>query len=921
MADNLPSWAQAKKPSARGGGNLPSWARKPPARKPRGQSAQQKMDAFLRTHPGWHRSGGFFHNLEGDIANSVHGFIPALVHTAEHPVGTTKQLAKAYAQSYGPLVHGNVSEFYKRFHAHPLPVLLDAAAIASMATGRGIALGTLPENATARTALKAGLTGQSQRARESLMYTLPSGQKVAGRTVSRSALRGARQKAGHQLLNELHPETPLVGEFARAARELKKQERTGLLARQVSPVLRDYLRAWSHLDAKERTAMNLLIQVPLHQDLAAWRRLILKNNDPVGMRLLRALDDPKVRRLYDEGLANKKLASAYQATQGLEALLRDLAGVDEAGAEARRFLPMQLARGATVEKDSGLVNGVPVDALRAELAAVGRPEPVYIPHVAKQPRRPRFARAGGGIAEPNRRQYQNQGVLFRAGLLAIDSEVLSPKYLRETKLAYHDDLHTALIDAARKLDPNEGLSHGWVWIRQKRGERIPHTQQVKGELAHHLDETFPVADPELHAALRGTTNAAEALTDEQGFRYAVPEAFAKQIAGEFVRSEHAIRLLVERPLQVWRALVLNLRVGWLTNNVLGNHILYALRFGGINGLRAYAKMIATTRGAEWLRKMFNMPETRRALTDADLRELLPEAIGGTFIGTQAPTTGFAGRVNDLLSVFGHGLAPIDRATEGALRRAAANALLSSSPEVKQLAKAMPKQERSFRAAARQALDDPKIRREVVDEINNTLGNFLDMSPFERGVLRNLIPFWAWYKAIAKVTLKLPANLPVRTAILARLDLIGEEWADERIGPVPTYLKGAVPVGSGIFKTQAVNPFETPVQSARALGAFTPLASRQGAYSLLGEINPFLPPTFDYLGRLSRGETKGGFGLPGEITKGIGAQLPFGRLANPPHRRRGIYTDYGRLPELLGYLGVGYRHLNKPEARRQARQGR
>jgi hypothetical protein len=84
--------------------------------------------------------------------------------------------------------------------------------------------------------------------------------------------------------------------------------------------------------------------------------------------------------------------------------------------------------------------------------------------------------------------------------------------------------------------------------------------------------------------------------------------------------------------------VLNLRVGWLVNNIVGNHFLYALQFGGVNGARAYANLILRTRGATVLRRMLNVKDPD-GISAALMREFFPEQVGGTFLGSQTPAAG------------------------------------------------------------------------------------------------------------------------------------------------------------------------------------------------------------------------------------------------------------------------------------------
>ena len=81
------------------------------------------------------------------------------------------------------------------------------------------------------------------------------------------------------------------------------------------------------------------------------------------------------------------------------------------------------------------------------------------------------------------------------------------------------------------------------------------------------------------------------------------------------------------------------------------------------------------------------------------------------------------------------LPKVDRATEGAIRRASAESVLRGSDEVKAIYKAMPAQTQSWREAMTQGLENPDLRRLVVREVNDALGNFLSPLPHRCGDIR------------------------------------------------------------------------------------------------------------------------------------------------------------------------------------------
>jgi hypothetical protein len=249
---------------------------------------------------------------------------------------------------------------------------------------------------------------------------------------------------------------------------------------------------------------------------------------------------------------------------------------------------------------------------------------------------------------------------------------------------------------------------------------------------------------------------------------------------------------------------------------------------------------------------------------------------------------------------------VDVNYEQALRRAMANRVLRSSPEAKAVYDSMPKQAKSWRAAMRKTLENPTVADRVSREINNALGDFTNLAPFEQNVLRQLAPFYAWYRAITLVMLKMPVDNAIRTSILVNLGKIGE--ANDAEG-YP--FGGAIPIGKAgaILKTAGINPYNTVPQIAGNLGVIgrayvgaipgthikAPEASDVG-YAAGGLANPLIVAPFS-----------GGIG--NTIT-----HLPEGQLLypqKPKHPERALYRDYDRTAMLWQYLGVPIRHLRRP----------
>lgn len=585
----------------------------------------------------------------------------------------------------------------------------------------------------------------------------------------------------------------------------------------------------------------------------------------------------------------------------------------------------------------GIVGGPDPHHLLEEIKASGRPEPLYLPDTAHVERRGIFGRGRTATHAPSAPVHRSSGMLFRVGQLALEPDVLSPEYLRSVVYAHYVDLHEALLEAATPIFRGESLPKGWEYVRRLPGERIGYVEKTAAEHRQSLAQLVPDAAKPYEGGLaqRGLTgDESEALIDH-GRRYAVPARLARRFESEFHASDKAAAQFLKNFTTVWRSLVLGLRVGFLTNNIVGNHLLYALRYAGPAGARAYLNAIRRERGESAVAAMlkrYPIPSPQRR---AFMEEHFPEQVSGTLIDTQLPKT----RGGRAMRIAGLGLVPADRAVEQTLRRAGVEASLRKTPEFKQAARelssssfvaAMPSQTSDFEAAARKALaDHPDLQRRVTSDVNDALGDFLSLSEFEKRTVRAAIPFYAWYRAITQIALKLPLDTPGRTAILARLGEVGSESTNDELGPLPSYLQGAIPIGGDrAIETQGLNPLATLTQVGDAARAVGPDASAEDVQALVDMLNPVFSGLAKEYARTqdaSYGRHGGSpYSVPGDVLSQIITQLPqfrLGRAATGHAPPSVIFNNSALEREGSSFLGVPIREINRAVAAMQARQGR
>jgi len=567
----------------------------------------------------------------------------------------------------------------------------------------------------------------------------------------------------------------------------------------------------------------------------------------------------------------------------------------------------------------------------------------YFPHAAEPVKSasPLEAR-GGGKAMPLKpgTMKMNTGELALKGKLNLRSDVLGPEFLRRVKYVKYDEIHNALVRGAirvtkQQIEDRYGgrLPAGYEYVREKASTRIPPEIRGQGETRTPISQLIPNPEDlqESRLAQEGftTTDAAQAHAP-RGVYHIVPSATAKAATGEFTRSSSFVNTFVRQPLKVWRALVLGTRVGFLTNNLVGNSLMYAVRTGGQGAIRDLFKAVLETHGRETALKLLRNQATPPGIRTDLYKEFFPEQIGGTFGRTQSPST-------SVLHVAGERTAEGFRAATGAIprltskvaeeypRRALIRNFMRHSPEFKRVYGQLPRQTRTFENAARQVLEGaggPEYQRFISRQVNAALGDYLQLSRAERDVLRNALPFYSWYRAIVTVTLHLAADTPLRANVLGQLGRIGQEQAQSEFpGGLPSFLQGSVGLGRGpqgtqaLLSTQGLNPWATLGQLQR------------GSTSDIGSLglNPFLiGPMQAYAQAAQQQHTPLPRLSPGALIGATGKQivqgLPPGQLLWPPKPSK-LYPHRTRTDVLLGQLGFPRKFINPAVAAQQAQKGR
>jgi hypothetical protein len=911
--------------------------------------------------------GGFFANIASDAQDTVYGApasVKLLVGSGGHDLAkvaghlgapkstyagrskseksqfipVAKQIGESYKKTYGPLFRGDVRKFADNLYNDGFYVAGDVITVASGGTAalaKAPVIGSKVATAGKALTLETGAGGTVQKALTSKPF------------------RGNVQRGIHKAAGPIPKNTPVVGEYARAGkviqRDLQRPMETNL--RRAVPAQ----RAVSRLRGDEAVAAVLLRDLPLPQDLHRYIKSLEAKGTPEALGAVALLTKEKVQRLYHA--PNKRVARAAdelgKLSQENESLLGDmLSGQSKA---QRPYLHSLLARGAKfVDDEEGGHTLLPppgygsvddaIAGIKQDLAAAGRPEPIFVPETSEfQDVLSEITPRGGGSAQAGANllrsaQAQNLGVLFTSGQRVLDPSVLVNKYLWNTKQAHYLDIHNEMMNHAQEIFDGR-IPEGTEIVRKparpfvtevagkdqtvgRSPQQISYTVKKKGDYEKFLQKHLPADNPFT------TTDVADAAVGPKGGILVVPRELARSVKGEFTRMSRFAYLMNKGPVKVWRAAVLNLRPAWLVNNIVGNSFMYAISNMDEKGLRGLSEMF---------KKQY--PQHAREF-DKILDEKFARQRGATFIGTQRPT--YSGRnlaVRTLSKAVGS-LADVDKWWESGLRRAAVKAEILRNPALRKKIDGMRAETEDFWKAANQALDDPVLVQQIENRVNDALGNFTNMTNLEKNVMRTIFPFWAWYRAIVGVTLKLPFDQPIKVALLTKLAPIGIEANLEAAGlskeDAPAFLRSYIHLGGkpgdgdrvrGLV-TSGGNPYSTTLDMGRFVAALAMWQPGKLGKALPGA-NPFFQQAGETLygsdlrGSPAAANKIGPFALP----YGVYQDLPqvklaeaFGKNVDPlsePYQGTDAKPRlYDQDPQdlLLRFLGVPYARVSKTRAK-------
>jgi hypothetical protein len=95
------------------------------------------------------------------------------------------------------------------------------------------------------------------------------------------------------------------------------------------------------------------------------------------------------------------------------------------------------------------------------------------------------------------------------------------------------------------------------------------------------------------------------------------------------------------------------------------------------------------------------------------------------------------------------------------------------------------------------LNNEDVLNAVLKDVDTTLGDYINMTPTERRIIRKIVPFYSWFRTISRYTMSLAESNPIRANLANKLAMALEQ--DEML---PEYQKGAIQTNFASERTGA-----------------------------------------------------------------------------------------------------------------------
>lgn len=886
------------------------------------------------SHP--HGVLGLFQNFGNDVKGAVEGFVPGVVHLAEHPIGGIEQMAKGTWTTWSPLFHGEFTKFGAGLYAHPLAPLLDLAAVASGGLTAASTLGKLGEFSDASLLGKAAKLTEPKTVR---IYDkgISEGGKGRGFVEHQLSTRPLRRLTQEHFLPHITSKLPAhtqemlrqgkferlhAGDMARRAVAVETVKRSLLdasaKAEAIGAARAGQMKILDAAMLSGKALVDPTTSARVRSELAAFAHLNLAANAP-----MRLAPEEAVKFLKEHPhFVPVKSAALVDMTH--YKLLHQLQR-KEARLQTRALQHAELAHG--------------VEKIRTELA--------HHNATLREMHDKGYLFTGGPaktkLAEPTTKQLISQRAVPVKEVEANVKRLESQLNKAHNAKMIHDATVRELADVKAQRMALEHRSHAEKYARIGASEEsFNHYAETLGR-----HTTVSIGRGRSEAQIRRALSRAWVGMD--GKIPIVPRHDATMMGHELRNSTGFLTKLVRNTTGVWKSIQVKFTPRTLTNNTVGNHIIYAMRM--LHPVHATRAMMHA------VRLIHTAPDTESILMRATpwrskswvFQHFSPElhnTFGRGVLGPEGkPSTSRIARV--LKGPGFYGL--VQKFADEPTRLASIISYVHGDPQVVALAhELMAKAEARGaqlsrtdaldKAAARVLHRNHDLRTRAAEFGRSVAGDYLSMTPREQKI-KDWVPFYLWDRHIVKSTSNLVKDTPGRALFMQQLSNMGDQQVKKYLGAVPEFLQNSLPLNmlgigpkagdrADVLLTHSLNPFGTVGELAGLTQAVTVGGNKQMGSDLFSQINPLATDAIQYgtgTSLLTGAPMPRHGGLVTSILANLGTNLPEAQMVKAALTKPTTLTPKGKeklyavdhRSSISSFLGVPVRNVSKSAANAMA----
>lgn len=330
-------------------------------------------------------------------------------------------------------------------------------------------------------------------------------------------------------------------------------------------------------------------------------------------------------------------------------------------------------------------------------------------------------------------------------------------------------LMASQVEVAREINQNALVDH----LEQYVAQDIP----AGGE----IPKGYRAWDPVRNYIMTGVKTDEGAVPAVEGFATAkptkmIPDAVAKTLESYGKDYSHWSQQALAKITNPWRALILTWTPRWYVNNFMGNVVL-----ASAEGVKLQ----------DWVRAWHSY---KAGFRDAK------GVVGHSIVAELGDHTSVIPRAGGMQGI--RDAAEIGRATGGKLGGAkeaytqAAHTMQRANEVVDEMARAAV----YFKSKRIGMSAEAAISRAA-----KALVDYNDLSPFERNIVKSVVPFYSWQKAVLKHVAAFPIDHPVAVGMTMQIGKLNMDLTEQQ--GLPEAYTGMFPVpGLGNVNLKGANPF-------------------------------------------------------------------------------------------------------------------